>query len=117
MGKKKYILLILLLLIPAIIGTGVSTWIIINEQPIKNPEYNYDVVTDKYVSYESVIYNGGIQLPVINDLIDEEVTLWYRETGETSFVEKFMKCPLCAKEISIVGGCKTCSSCGYSKCD
>ena len=87
MGKKKYILLILLLLIPAIIGTGVSTWIIINEQPIKNPEYNYEVVTDKYVSYESVIYNGDIQLPVINDLIDEEVTLWYRESGETSFVE------------------------------
>ena len=87
MGKKKYILLILLLLIPAIIGTGVSTWIIINEQPIKNPEYNYEVVTNKYVSYESVIYNGDIQLPVINDLIDEEVTLWYRESGETSFVE------------------------------
>ena len=40
-----------------------------------------------------------------------------KKYGETSFVEKFMKCPLCAKEISIVGGCKTCSSCGYSKCD
>ena len=36
-----------------------------------------------------------------------------KKYGETSFVEKFMKCPLCAKEISIVGGCKTCSSCGY----
>lgn len=37
--------------------------------------------------------------------------------GETSFVEKFMKCPTCSSAISIISGCKTCTNCGYSKCD
>lgn len=36
---------------------------------------------------------------------------------ETNIVAEKIKCPECGAELSPIGGCWTCSHCGYSKCD
>ena len=83
MGKKKYIFLLLLLLMPLVVTTGISTWIIIKEDNITDPVYNYQDVLDHYIEYDAVdVYNGKIQIPTIEADIAEDVYVYYREYSQ-----------------------------------
>ena len=36
---------------------------------------------------------------------------------EKEKIESNVKCPVCGQELTFEGGCNSCKSCGYSKCD
>lgn len=52
-----------------------------------------------------------------NQEIKDEMEQYKRVNGETAFAKKYMICPLCNDEIHFEGGCLSCPSCGWSKCE
>jgi len=47
----------------------------------------------------------------------EEVIIESNNKPEQAVIGDEMKCPVCGSTLSYTGGCRTCSSCGWSKCD
>ena len=47
----------------------------------------------------------------------EEVIIENNNKPEQAVIGDEMKCPVCGSTLSYTGGCRTCSSCGWSKCD
>ena len=39
------------------------------------------------------------------------------DNNEESQTYEIAKCPECGEDLSFMGGCVTCTNCGYSKCD
>lgn len=69
-------------------------------------------------------YCGSAILNVINDFLQSKGTIKAsidipkKESKVTEpVVTKNVKCPDCGAELASTGGCYSCSSCGYSKCD
>lgn len=52
-----------------------------------------------------------------NQEMKDEMEQYKRINGETAFAKKYMVCPLCNDEIHFEGGCLSCPSCGWSKCE
>lgn len=46
----------------------------------------------------------------------KENTLWNNVESQTCEIA-IAKCPQCGEDLSFMGGCVTCTNCGYSKCD
>lgn len=46
----------------------------------------------------------------------QENTLWDNVESQTCEIT-IAKCPECGEDLSFMGGCVTCTNCGYSKCD
>lgn len=46
----------------------------------------------------------------------QENTLWDNVESQTCEIA-IAKCPQCGEDLSFMGGCVTCTNCGYSKCD
>ena len=64
MFKKKYIWLLIFLLIPVIFTTGIASWSIIDNEPITNPEYDSDSILNNttYVDFFETTYDGNYHL-------------------------------------------------------
>lgn len=81
--------------------------------------------TSKGFSCPTAILNALKEIQKQLDDNNEEVDVvlpkvdvkFIAEHGENEFAKKFMKCPLCGEDLNNTGGCITCSSCGWSKCD
>ena len=58
---------------------------------------------------------------ILNKKVDktsqQEETDFLKENGEIAFVMKYNKCPNCGEKLQHSGGCISCQSCGFSKCE
>ena len=58
---------------------------------------------------------------ILNKKVDktsqQEETDFLKENGEIAFVMKYNKCPNCGETLQHSGGCISCQSCGFSKCE
>ena len=51
------------------------------------------------------------------EIFSEEEQKFLKENGEGAFALKYNKCPQCGTEILHTGGCVSCPSCSFSKCE
>lgn len=51
------------------------------------------------------------------EIFSEEEKIFLKENGEGAFALKYNKCPQCGAEILHTGGCVSCPSCSFSKCE
>ena len=51
------------------------------------------------------------------EIFSEEEKKFLKENGEGAFALKYNKCPQCGTEILHTGGCVSCPSCSFSKCE
>lgn len=51
------------------------------------------------------------------EVFTEEEKKFLKENGEGAFALKYNKCPQCGTEILHTGGCVSCPSCSFSKCE
>ena len=51
------------------------------------------------------------------EIFSEEEKFFLKENGEGAFALKYNKCPQCGAEILHTGGCVSCPSCSFSKCE
>lgn len=51
------------------------------------------------------------------EIFTEEEKKFLKENGEGAFALKYNKCPQCGTEILHTGGCVSCPSCSFSKCE
>ena len=51
------------------------------------------------------------------EIFSEEEKIFLKENGEGAFALKYNKCPQCGVEILHTGGCVSCPSCSFSKCE
>ena len=51
------------------------------------------------------------------EIFTEEEKKFLKENGEGAFALKYNKCPQCGAEILHTGGCVSCPSCSFSKCE
>ena len=87
MFKRKYLVLLVFLMIFVICSTGVATWTIINDTPLtNNPVYDSDSIlnNDNYVGSYLEEYDGLHHIPEISEDIKDVVDLYYRKKGTSS---------------------------------
>ena len=61
--------------------------------------------------------NEKIELPKPRKVVKVKATVKSIKRTDTLDDNNYTKCPECGEPLSFTGGCNTCPSCGYSKCD
>ena len=74
-----------------------------------------DFLNEKNINKKEEVHIEG----AINDskTTNEEYKEFIEKHGQLEFIKTFNRCPICFNDIQYSGGCLTCGSCGYSKCD
>jgi ribonucleoside-diphosphate reductase alpha chain len=53
----------------------------------------------------------------VTNTLSKDEKKYIKDNGEVVFAKRFNKCPECGETLRQEGGCITCPSCGWSKCD
>ena len=51
------------------------------------------------------------------EIFTEEEKKFIKEHGEVAFAQRFNKCPKCGEHMEHIGGCISCMSCSFTKCE
>lgn len=52
-----------------------------------------------------------------NSDLSKEDKEYIKENGEAAFATRYHRCPICGNELQSEGGCVSCNSCGFSRCE
>lgn len=70
----------------------------------------------KEVEVVPIVATTSFEIKKEQQFTGEEL-LFKKQNGDTEYVKKFKKCPVCNDTMKHTDGCITCQACGWSKCD
>lgn len=77
-------------------------------------------VEDEYLNKENqtVIKKEKVEVNLDkSNKLNEDDKNYIKEYGESTFAQRYNKCPECGNEISHTGGCIICNNCSWTKCE
>ena len=87
---------------------------ILNEYIIGQDEAKKSVAIALYNRYRRMQLNKEMQKEINDDFEEDDDLIVETEERKES---NYAKCPECGGDLIFEGGCNTCRSCGYSKCN